>query len=488
MVTKKETGFKELESGFIPLADIEISFNFRKTFDETKLKELADNIAKVGVLQPIILRREGKTKILVAGERRYRAAKMAGLKEIPYRLLDLTEEDAQEVTALENLHRADLNPVEEAQAFSMLLNSGNYTVQDVAHRVDKSERYVYATIKLLELPEEALTALITGQITSGHARQLLRVSSESKDFKELLQIAIDGESIKNLACSIENRIGKYMEYAKFPLDKDYAGMPPCKGCSFNSEYQTFLFENEATSEGRCTNPACYKKKEKQYKEDSVAKKADKGIYKGMANLGVGQYSFCGWQSHLFKGKPVVKGDMLKKLDKEIKASPEKFGVGFTDYNLEPVVVCLDADLIEKHDLKEEKVDPNMNSDKNRFISARIEEILKPSIKAAADKFDPSKKETLLALADDLDGFDMDLIFEIFEIESFDDKELKKLSQENLLKLLLMVGGGLTDERILEFISGEKEAKKIKSAAEKQAEKEWKEQQAKEVPTKKEKKK
>ena len=97
---EKIKSFAEIERGEIPLNEIEVMFNFRNNFNEEKIKELADNIAKVGVLQPILLREENGQKILVAGERRYRAAQKAGLQTIPYRLLNLTAEEALEVTAL----------------------------------------------------------------------------------------------------------------------------------------------------------------------------------------------------------------------------------------------------------------------------------------------------------------------------------------------------------------------------------------------------
>lgn len=144
----------------------------RRRFSEEALEELAASIREKGLLQPLLVRPKGDGYELVAGERRFRAAQMAGLQEVPALVRDLTDPEALELALVENLQREDLSPVEEARGYQALLGMG-LTQEEVAKRVGKARSTVANALRLLQLPEEALEALEEGQITPGHARALL---------------------------------------------------------------------------------------------------------------------------------------------------------------------------------------------------------------------------------------------------------------------------------------------------------------------------
>lgn len=153
----------------------------RKTFDREALELLADSIAAYGVLQPIIVRENADlegTYEIIAGERRWRAAKMAGLSEIPAVVFSGDELKAAQVALIENIQREDLNPVEEAMGYGALIERFGLTQDQVAKQVGRSRSTVANMLRLLDLPEEVLTMLREGELTTGHARALLALESE----------------------------------------------------------------------------------------------------------------------------------------------------------------------------------------------------------------------------------------------------------------------------------------------------------------------
>lgn len=329
----KKKSFREIESGNIAVERIKVVANFRKDFNEEKLKELADNIAKVGVLQPVILRRDKEDFVLVAGERRLRAAKMAGLTEIPYRLLDLSEKEAVEVCALENLHRQDLNPVEEAHSFKALLASGGYKVEDLAARIDKSVSYVYRTLRLLDLTDEAQEALVKKEITTGHARLLVCVPIDKQN-KFLAEVKKYGLTVKNLENNILWQHGGDLGGAVFPSGADTA----CAGCPFNTANQQNLFDT-AVEEGRCTNEKCFKKKEQDffYTEKLAAEQAGVDWIEPRANYG--------WPT--FDDKNILDDDLRRKFAKEIVNNPQKFAYSYDLSDNKKILICIDKKLNDK---------------------------------------------------------------------------------------------------------------------------------------------
>ena len=146
----------------------------RKTFDQEALAGLADSIAAHGVLQPILVREVGPERYaIVAGERRWRAAKLAALSEIPAIVVDMDEKTAAEVALIENIQREDLNPIEEAEAYETLANEYRMTQEEIASRVGKSRSAIANTMRLLDLPADVRALVISGSISAGHARALL---------------------------------------------------------------------------------------------------------------------------------------------------------------------------------------------------------------------------------------------------------------------------------------------------------------------------
>lgn len=150
----------------------------RQIFNEEQLKELSDSIAEHGIVQPIVIEDAGDgTFYIIAGERRTRAAKLAGLKKVPVQLRKFNDEKKLEVALIENIQRADLNPIEEAQAYYNLMKIGGLNQDEVAKKVGKGRPTVANALRLLKLPEDMQNSLIVGQITSGHARALLSVEN-----------------------------------------------------------------------------------------------------------------------------------------------------------------------------------------------------------------------------------------------------------------------------------------------------------------------
>lgn len=151
----------------------------RKFFDEEALKELADSIAMHGVIQPLLVRplSDGGYQ-LIAGERRWRASRLAGLSQVPVVVKEMTDEEAMELALIENLQREDLNPIEEAEGFKLLMDTYSFTQEQAAERVGKSRPAVANALRLLSLPEEVLDMVKQGIISSGHARTLIPLTDE----------------------------------------------------------------------------------------------------------------------------------------------------------------------------------------------------------------------------------------------------------------------------------------------------------------------
>jgi len=168
--------------GSIPLAYIKPSkTNPRRNFDKEKLDQLADSIRKAGVLQPVLVRTNGTTYELVAGERRLRAAKLAELETIPAIVRELTDQEVLEIQVVENLQRDDLHPLEEAEGYRHLLAVKGYDAAKIAERIGRSVKYVYDRAKLLSLIDEVQKIFLAGKITAGHAILLARLSPADQE-------------------------------------------------------------------------------------------------------------------------------------------------------------------------------------------------------------------------------------------------------------------------------------------------------------------
>jgi ParB family chromosome partitioning protein len=154
----------------------------RKKFDEDSLQELADSIKQYGVIQPLILQKSGKLYEIIAGERRWRAARIAGLKEIPAIIKDYTPQEIVEIALIENIQREDLNPIEEAQTYQRLIQEFQLKQDEVAERVSKSRVAVTNSMRLLKLDERIQQMVIDDMISGGHARALLAIEDKEKQF------------------------------------------------------------------------------------------------------------------------------------------------------------------------------------------------------------------------------------------------------------------------------------------------------------------
>ncbi len=162
----------------------------RKNFDEDKLQELAESVKQFGVLSPILVQDRKDYYEIIAGERRWRAAKLAGLKEVPVIIRNYTEQEIVEISLIENIQREDLNPIEEAQAYKRLLEEFNLKQDEVADRVSKSRSAVTNSVRLLKLSNEVQQMVIDDMISTGHARALLAVDDPVKQY-ELAQQVFD---------------------------------------------------------------------------------------------------------------------------------------------------------------------------------------------------------------------------------------------------------------------------------------------------------
>lgn len=168
----------------------------RQGFDPDKLQELADSISKHGLIQPLVVTKVGSTYQLIAGERRWRASQLAGLEQVLVIIKEVSPQEMVELALVENIQRADLNPLEEAMAYAQLMSDYGLTQEEVAERVGKSRSAVTNTIRLLNLSDDAKQALVSGKITSGHARALLALKHDGHQRQALTAIITRGLNVR----------------------------------------------------------------------------------------------------------------------------------------------------------------------------------------------------------------------------------------------------------------------------------------------------
>lgn len=396
MTTKTKPGsgsakqVKEIFRGDVPIEKIHIVGNYRRQFDKKKLQELADNIGKVGVLEPILLRPNGKKDhfYLVAGERRLRAAKMAGEKTIPSRAFRIDENQAAEIQALENLHREDLGPIEEARAFKTLLRGTTYDTKSLAQRIDKSEAYVYRAIALLELPKSLQDLIAEKKITAAHGTQVLRLPAADRGKISKHDLLI--QTAKYIGRIIDDRLGRDLSKATFPRDKIFAKRIACTSCPSNSGNQGMLFDGAV--KGKCTGVKCYDAKQK---------------------AGRAAFAEKGWSKYSkIKSAGVIEGYNAKKPGVEIgdysfdkakvasatKKFPEKFVVvlrvfGPANISHEWMLCCVDSKLAKKlsargyggYSSSRSTSRPPARSPRDKAIEKALEERVPKEVAAAFKK-------------------------------------------------------------------------------------------------------
>lgn len=186
----------------------------RKKFDEDSLIELADSIRQFGVLQPLIVQKKGDYYEIIAGERRWRAAKMAGLKEVPVIIREFSEQQAVEISLIENIQRENLNPIEEAVAYKRLLTEFELKQDEVAERVSKSRTAVTNSMRLLKLDERVQQMVIDEMISTGHARALLAITDHELQYKYAMKVFDEKMSVRDVERLVKSVTEKKEENTK----------------------------------------------------------------------------------------------------------------------------------------------------------------------------------------------------------------------------------------------------------------------------------
>lgn len=176
----------------------------RKNFDEDALQELADSIKQYGIVEPLIVQDRKTHYEIIAGERRWRAAKLAGLKEVPVIVRNYTEQEIVEISLIENIQREDLNPIEEAQAYRRLLTEFNLKQDEVAERVSKSRTAVTNSMRLLKLCDEVQQMIIDDMITTGHARALISIEDAEQQYTIAQKVFDEKLSVRDVEKLVKN--------------------------------------------------------------------------------------------------------------------------------------------------------------------------------------------------------------------------------------------------------------------------------------------
>jgi ParB family chromosome partitioning protein len=229
IVGKEETKKEEKsESGPETLVDInKVEPNReqpRKNFNEDALQELAESIKQYGIIQPLIVQKKDDYYEIIAGERRWRAAKKAGLKKVPVIIRDLSEQEIMEISLIENIQREDLNPIEEALAYKKLLEDFNLKQDEVAEKVSKSRAAITNSIRLLKLDERVQRMLIEEMITPGHARAILNIEDPEQQYEFAQKIFDEKMSVRDVEKEIKRMNSKKPAKEKpgeEELEKDY---------------------------------------------------------------------------------------------------------------------------------------------------------------------------------------------------------------------------------------------------------------------------
>lgn len=184
-------------SNMVSLSEIHPNPNQPRThFNETELEELSESIRAHGVLQPLLVRKDGDGYEIVAGERRYQASKIAGLEEVPVVIKDVDDQEMLQLALIENLQRSDLNPIEEAKGYRQLIKASGMTQEALSKAVSKSRSTITNSLRLLDLPQRVQDLLFEGKLTAGHARAILAVPFEEQRIKLAEKVVAEGLSVR----------------------------------------------------------------------------------------------------------------------------------------------------------------------------------------------------------------------------------------------------------------------------------------------------
>lgn len=193
----------------------------RKHFNDEKLAQLAESIKQHGVVQPLIVKKDGDTYKIVAGERRWRASRIAGLQTVPVIIRDLSSKQVMEIALIENLQREDLNPIEEAEAYEKLMAEFGMTQEEISVTVGKSRPAIANSVRLLTLQENIKTRVISGEISSGHARALLSIEDKTLQLKAVGEIIKRGLNVRDTELLVKRLTKQGNNKKKNTTDVEY---------------------------------------------------------------------------------------------------------------------------------------------------------------------------------------------------------------------------------------------------------------------------
>ena len=188
----------------------------RKAFDEDALIELSESIKQYGVLQPLLVQKMDKNYQIIAGERRFRAARLAGVKEVPVIIKDYSSQEVMEIALIENIQREDLNPIEEALAYQQLIKDYRLKQDEVAEKVAKSRTAITNSLRLLKLDERVQEMVIEGKLSSGHARAIISIEDKEKQYMVAQKIFDEKLNVRDVEKLVKNidKLDKPVEKAK----------------------------------------------------------------------------------------------------------------------------------------------------------------------------------------------------------------------------------------------------------------------------------
>lgn len=485
-----DTEIAQGEMRRVPLEELrEASYNPRRHFDLKQLKDLVESVKSKGVLTPLLVRPVKDYYEIVAGARRFRASKAAGLNDAPVIVRILSDQEALEVAVIDNLQRVDVHPLDEAEGYAALLKQPGYDVAAIAGKVGKSESYVYQRLKLAELAEPAKKAFLQDRITAGHAILIARLRPE--DQKEALEACFGWDedtlvSVRDAARKIEGEI--LTDLNKAPWNKadpelvNKAGA--CTTCPKRSGACPQLFDDIKKGD-RCLDRACFATKMDAHFERLKAKYKDCGLpvvllsesYSGPP----GVYTVNRWHrlhnkkkcDKLAKGIIRDGGNRGQVLDVCI-AMRCPIHSGFTEY-------CRDPKEVEKQKAETKKDGRESELEKALFVE---------TVKKAPSILSRDLLERVALHASDTYGLP-DVIDQLFpwRITSDEERSLHKLSDAELAKYLTalaFVEGGGAGEFHSKLKSYAKEWKVDVAAIEARLKTKWKEEDEREAQRVKEK--
>jgi ParB/RepB/Spo0J family partition protein len=301
--------------------------NPRTVVKDAAFKELMESIKEFGVLEPILVRpRQNSGYEIIAGHRRAAAARAAGLAEIPVRCFDIEADLAERIRVVENRHRENPNPIQEAQAIQKV-RARVGDIRTVAALVNMSVAAVTRSLALLDLPMTVQVLIMGGQLTAEHGHQIMRADEKSRT--RLVEFVAAKNpwtktfpTVSELKREIEKNVENDLKKAPFPKGEPYADMVACSACPMNSANQSMLFDG-ATA-GICTGPACYSKKERQFYKDFAETHGKKlEAYKFMGTVSERGYM----PVEQVKGNMILTEELLesKPIKKAMVEKPEAFG-------------------------------------------------------------------------------------------------------------------------------------------------------------------